>query len=41
VAYGIVVLAVPSALPTFMADGGMVMPAWAAPMGMQRTPARR
>jgi hypothetical protein len=35
VAYGVVVLAVPQVLPTFLADGGMVMTAPATPMDMQ------
>jgi predicted metal-binding membrane protein len=38
VAYGIVVLAVPQVLPTFMADGSMAMPSPAPPMGMQNMP---
>ena len=38
VAYGVVVLAVPQVLPTFMADGGMVMTAPAKAMDMQNMP---
>ena len=38
VAYGAAVLAVPQVLPTFMADGGMVTTAPAAPMDMPNMP---
>jgi hypothetical protein len=34
--YGVVVLAQPQLLPTFMESGGMAMTAPAAPMDMQR-----
>ncbi|HTR15986.1 MAG TPA: DUF2182 domain-containing protein [Acetobacteraceae bacterium] len=41
VAYGAVVLAAPQVLPTFMANGGMVMTAPAVPVEMQKMPMPR
>lgn len=38
VVHGVVVLAVPQVLPTFMADGGVVTTASATPMDMQNMP---